>query len=75
MTATASLGWYAHLVWTVRISTGLGRPVLLLGARWAGGVKAVVLEVEQHESLPLEIGTVAADADILSADVAPDHCP
>ena len=75
MTAAATFGRHAHLIWTCWIGTGLGRPVLLLGARWAGGVKAVVLEVEQHESLPLEIGTVAADADILSADVAPDHCP
>ena len=73
MTAAATFGRQAHLIWTCWIGTGLGRPVLLLGARWAGGVEVVVFEVKKHESLPLEIGSVAAHADILLADVASEQ--
>ena len=75
MAAAASLGRYPHLVWTRRIGTGLGRPVRLLGARWTGSMEAVVFEVENHAALPLEISGIAADADILLTDVAPDQRP
>lgn len=77
MAATASLGRNPHLIWTVWIGTGLGRPVLLLGARWAGGVEAVLFDIEMHDSFPFDIGSVAAYADILLTDVASDQyqCP
>lgn len=46
MAAAASLGRYPHLVWTRWIATGLGRPVLLLGAWWADGVETVTFDGE-----------------------------